>query len=291
MILLPLVVAVGCTERPAETVQQRHVDLTEVRSRHEFVRRRTNSRFEQAAFWSPDPESDAGVPLWMAPLIVQELPVDATGSRQPPVFFGAMAGKRSASASVDTDCQTVYLMVSKVSLKGSLFERWTYLWFYPAASPGRQLRCRGVRMTIGSRGHAIIWEILSNEIDLSEIYVSKPLEKASREQYGPPLPGRRFSVEPALEEYPNVVVPRIVADGPQPMGPFLYLDAAQLDVATLICRCEPSQVGEFPMSSHYRLERIQDLSALPGGGAAPDDLTLPPQDENVERYLRLPSDL
>ena len=291
LILLPYVAAIGCIERHAAPVVHREVDLSRVRSRHQFVRRRTSSKFGQAAFLSPSPDSDASVPLSMAPLIVQEFPVDATGSRQPPVFFGSVTIERSGTAVVHADCQTIYLMSSEVSLGGVRLEQWTYLWFYPPVSPGRALRWRGLRMTIGSRDYPIIWEILSNEIGLREIYVSKPLEKASREEYGPPLPGRRFSVEPAFEQHPNVVVPRIVGDGPQPMGPFVYLDAAQLAVSTLICRCEPSQAAEFPLSGHYQLQRIEDLSALPGGRTPPDNLALQPHSESVEKYLRLPSDL
>ncbi len=291
LILLPCAAAVGCVERPAETVERREAHLSEVRSRHQFIRRRTSSKFGQAAFLSPSPDSDAGVPLSMAPLFVQEFPIDATGSRQPPVLFGSVSVDRSGTAVIDTDCQTVYLMLSKVSIGGVRVEQQTYLWFYPPRWKGQALRCRGLRMTIGSRDYPIIWEILSNEMLLREVYVSKPLEQASREQYGPPLPGRSFSIEAAFEEHPDVVVPRIVGDGPQPMGPFVYLDAAQLAVSTLICRCEPSQVAEFPMSSHYQLQRIDDLSALSGGRTPPDNLALPPHSESVAEYLRLPSDL
>jgi hypothetical protein len=280
----------GCAQPVAENGERRAVDLTEIDSRHRLVRKRTETKFAQAAFLSPDPDSDVDVPLSMAPLIVQEFPVDASGCRQPPVSFGAVTAQPTGKARTDANCPTIYLLSSEATIGGSRFKQSTYLWFYPPDSPGGRLRCRGVRTTIGSRGHVIIWEILYSDTELQEIYVSEPVEKAARGQYGPPLAGRRFSVEPALGEYPDVVVPRVVADGPQPLGPFVYLDAG-LAVATVICRCEPSQVEEFPSSGHYQLERVEDLSAVLDGRTPPGNLALLRNAARVERCLRLPGEL
>jgi hypothetical protein len=146
-------------------------------------------------------------------------------------------------------------------------------------------------MTLGRRGYGVTWEILSSEAEGRMIYVSQPLEKAAAAEFGTPLPGRSFSVEPRLEEHPDVVVPRVVGDGPQPMGPFVYLDAAALNVTTLICRCEPSQIGEVPISTHYALRRIEDFAALYAGRPRPANLPLPPQPADLHAMLRLPDEL
>lgn len=146
-------------------------------------------------------------------------------------------------------------------------------------------------MTLGNRGYAVVWDMLSSDSTERLMFVSKPVEQAAIKQFGDPLPGRQFAVEPPLEEHPEVVVPRVVGDGPQPMGPFVYLDSAARSVSTLICRCEPSQVDAFPESGHYHLQRIECLDELCGKGAAPQNIRLPQAHESPEGVLRLPMEL
>jgi hypothetical protein len=235
-------------------------------------------------------DTDVGIPLWMAPLVVQEMPEDPPDER---AFqrFGAVQIDAAGRAAVGTDQLTVYLVPTQVPIGTQQYEQLSYLWFYPPASPGQPLRYRGFRMTLGHRGYAAIWEILSSEAEGREVYVSQPLEKAAGAKFGAPLPGRSFAVEPPVDEHPEVVVPRIVGDGPQPMGPFVYLDADALRVATLICRCEPSQVDEFPVSTHYRLRREENFAALHAGRRPPRNLPLPPKPVDLRHVLRLPDEL
>ena len=192
---------------------------------------------------------------------------------------------------MDCDQPTVYLSAAQIMIGSRSLKQLTYWWFYPPVAPDRPIRFRGFRMTLGSRDYAVVWEILSSDSGDHQLYVSKPVEQAAAEQYGGPLPGRRYAVEPPLEKHPEVVVPRIVGDGPQPMGPFVYLAAPSLAVTTLICRCEPSQVDEFPHSSHYLLQRIDTQQDLYGGRAPPPNLHLPPDHESPAGALRLPDQL
>ena len=53
---------------------------------------------------------------------------------------------------------------------------------------------------------------------------------------------------------PDVVVAGIVEDGPIPMGPYVYVDAADQRVTTLLCRCSPSQVDRITDTGYYQLE-------------------------------------
>jgi hypothetical protein len=142
-------------------------------------------------------------------------------------------------------------------------------------------------MILDHRGFAIVWEVLSSEAGLRVLYVSKPIEDAARRQYGDPLPDRRFVVEPHVAEHPDVVVARIVGDGPQPMGPFVYLDYPARRVSTLICRCEPSQVDLFPQSRMYRLVALEQVDSAVRQVI---DRALAHDRGGSLRLLRLPSD-
>ncbi len=86
------------------------------------------------------------------------------------------------------------------------------------------------------------------------IFVSEALEKAALAEFGAPMAGRRFAIERSQGEAPKVVVPRIIDDGPVPMGPTLYLMAGKRSVSTLICRCMPAQAKALTATGSYQLE-------------------------------------
>jgi len=245
---LTLAALSGCV--PAE--QSAPIDLLAIEQQHEAIHKRTERRFERAAFFSPDPDTTLGDLRWMSPLIVEESDPQQSGGMPQP-GFGRLIEEQSGSIRVELDEPAVYHIASSVKIHGKSFSQSTYLWFYPPAEDGDELRWRGFRMLLDDRGFAMIWEILSSDAKLRVFYVSKPVEEAARRQYGSPLPGRRYCTEPDLRDHPDIIVARIVGDGPQPMGPFLYLDYPDLHVTTLICRCEPSQVDLFPQSRFYRL--------------------------------------
>jgi len=290
ILLVASTVAAGCTYRePAQPVT-REIDIEAVVRSHQHLRDQTQRRFVQASFLSPQPGSEAGIPLWMAPLLVHEY---ATATADEPRWtrFGAVTVDSTGRATVDCDQPTVYLLAAEIMVRSQSLKQLTYWWFYPPVASGQPIRFRGFRMTLGGRGHAVVWDVVSSDCGDRIFYVSKPVEQAAAKQYGGPLPGRRYAVEPLVQEHPEVVVPRVVGDGPQPMGPFVYLDAVSLAATTLICRCEPSQVDKFPHSSHYRLQQIDTLQELSGGESLPPNLSLPPTHASPEEMLRLPDQL
>jgi hypothetical protein len=265
-----------------------------LRPDREAVYARTARRFERATFFSPDPDSTPGELRWMSPLIVEEL--DSLRSEDSPLAeFGRLSVETPGEAvkkwdwlraetartlenqrsrrclsqfshslgevTVNSDEPTVYHTEETVAIDETNHAQSTYLWFYPSPEPGGKAGWRGFRMILDQRGFAIVWQVLSSEAGLRVLYVSKPIEDAARRQYGDPLPDRRFVVEPDVAEHPDVVVARIVGDGPQPMGPFVYLDYPARRVSTLICRCEPSQVDLFPQSRMYRLVALEQVDS------------------------------
>ncbi len=285
------IVAGGCETRAPAPIQRRAADYSAISAAHRQIRERTQRRFAKASFLSPQPESDAGIPLWMAPLLVHEYSLSAEDDARW-ARFGAVSVDAKGLATVDDQRPTVYLSATDVMIGSRSLKQITCLWFYPPPPAADQrIPYRGFRMTLGSRGYAVVWDVLSSESTERTMFVAKPVEQAAVGEFGGPLPGRQFAVEPPLAEHPEVVVPRVVGDGPQPMGPFVYLDAASLSVSTLICRCEPSQVDEFPCSGHYVLRRVGDLDEVFGGAPAPPNLSLPWAHVSPEGVLRLPAEL
>jgi hypothetical protein len=291
MLLGAAVVAGGCDTHTPAPIQPSAADFSAISAAHQQIRERTQRRFAEASFLSPQPESDAGIPLWMAPLLVHEYSLSAEDDARW-ARFGAVSVAATGHATVDDQRPTVYLSAADVMIGSQFLKQMTCLWFYPPPSAADQrIPYRGFRMTLGSRGYAVVWDMLSSESTERTMFVAKPVEQAAVGQFGGPLPGRQFAVEPPLAEHPEVVVPRVVGDGPQPMGPFVYLDAASLSVSTVICRCEPSQVDEFPYSGHYLLQRVGDLDEVFGGAPAPSNLSLPRAHVSPEGVLRLPAEL
>ncbi|MFQ5429077.1 MAG: hypothetical protein ACE5E1_02100 [Phycisphaerae bacterium] len=237
---------------------------------------RTETHFASGWFYKPLDATASERTVALAPLIVQALDAAASGPR---LEDRIAAIERDASGAVryDTDRPTVYAATSQAMLHGRPYEQVVYVWWYPPR-PGDHsapAQWRGYRMTLGADGFPIIWEALGNARGPVALYVSETLEQAAAKAFGPPLPGRRHAIEHAVVERPNVVVARILADGPAPMGPFVYLTAGRKSIATLLCRCMASQVSALPESVPYRLEPLAALAAispdgLPGVRVAPD---------------------
>ena len=138
-------------------------------------------------------------------------------------------------------------------------------------------------MTLDDSGHAVIWEVLTDDSGMPLIFVATPLEEAARKEFGDPLPGRRYSIEADPQGAPNVIVPRVISPGPVPMGPFLYLDGPSHSVATLICRCMPSQFDDLAGDRQYELRPLSELEGQ-GLNTSRWSLALPRQDEGEESF-------
>jgi hypothetical protein len=120
-------------------------------------------------------------------------------------------------------------------------------------SAGSDASWRGVRLTLDARGVPVVFEVLGNGADAGQVYVNESVEAAARAEFGGPLPGRRFAVERATNNVPDISVPRVLADPPAVMGPIVYLRAGSGAVATVICRCMPSEAKALTGQSFYEL--------------------------------------
>ena len=226
---------------------------------HRFPARPNTGREARAAPWRYRPcvvhcapcvdvfqyslDDGAGFPLWAG--------IAAPGAPG----FGALVAIDQSRAWIESEKPTLYATTVTTTIGGADHEQAVYVWRYPAPDGGE--RCisregRGLRITLAQDGFPLVWEALSSDTRTMVLFIAESLEQAARREFGDPLPGGRFSIERAADETPDVVVARIIDDGPVPMGPYVYLNAPpSRAVTTVLCRCSPSQVEAFLETRYY----------------------------------------
>ena len=237
--------------------------LTLPTTRAEAIRNRAEAHFGRVFYLKPaETDNPTAQAQQLAPLLIIEtaatnaLPDWPTGTTDPQVFF--------------QPGQTI--------LSGRPHRQMTYGWSYAKTfneGPGA-LPAQGVRITLDSAGRPVIWEIFADTSRARVIFVAQSLELQAGREFGPPLAGRRFAVERSLTDAPQVVVARVIEDGPVPMGPILYLRAGTRDVTAVICRCMAAQARELAGQQEYELV------------LAPKMPVHFPKLEEIERRIRLP---
>lgn len=231
--------------------------------------------FEAGLFLKPAPDEPLSLTLGLAPLIVQE--TTSVGELR---RFGTVAVDDDGLFKVAPKPATIYAHTAAILIDGYEHEQITFLWWYPlrARRPAdrallpRESSCqaRGIRITLGTDGFPAIHELLVPGERTSVVFVSRSLEAAAAKRFGRPLPGRRFSVEVAADVAPHVVVAASIADGPIPMGPYVYVAAKADRPTTILCRCMPSQVGRIDETAEYELADLATLAQR--SGATPEAL-------------------
>ncbi len=228
---------------------------------------RTLAEFELAAFFKPREGSMRGIEADLAPLIVQQV-TDQTPEAVSQQRFGALVFDDRGYARVDTTQPTVYTNSGTVMIAGVEHRMIGYSWYYPVGAEDREratASVRTVRLVLDTEGFPLLCLVQGPVAADSKskgpqiLFVSASLELRAAEEFGPPLPGRRYSIERSLEEAPNTVVARVFEDGPVPMGPYIYLEAGTHGVTTAHCRCSPSQVSRFVNEGYYELQPAQSL--------------------------------
>lgn len=227
-------------------------------TRAELVSRATN-HFARARLIKPtEPKLNEAVST-LLPWLMQEI---GSNTNLPPGIssltpdaFGLLT-ESNGVLSVDTSRPAIYGISESIELQGKRHARFTYLWFYhvgaakgsPESSPSQ-----GVRITLDTQGQPAVWEVLAHASGASLLFVSHSVETAAAAEFGRPLPGRRHAIERSLAEAPEVVIARVIEDGPVPMGPFVYLEAGTRSVTTVICRCMPVQADKLVATTMYDL--------------------------------------
>jgi len=248
-VLVLLSALFGCSDRP-QAPGPRPLDDRERLAWYD----RTNVAFERGVLYAPGdglPPDDPG--RTFAPLIILQI---------------ADTGAADLPAAPD-----VYHHAGEVMLRGRAHASRTYLW-----RQGGGNNSRALRMTLGDDGYPLVYEILGHPSGGLLLFVASNVEEAAVAEFGPPLPGRQFSVERDTGETPGVIVGGLVEPGATPMGPFVYL-WSDGEVDTVICRCMPSMVDRIDDTVPYAL--------APTPAADVEGL----RPERLDRLLRLPQGL
>jgi len=235
------------------------------------IYQRATNQFELADFYKPA-ESKTNDPAYtLAPLILQEV----AGAGDPfsrPDRFGTLSLSNGLRV-LDRSRPSVYWYADTVTLSGKAHARLAYFWFYslgtarsdsaPRLEPSNQRRgslsVQGVRITLNSAGQPVIWEVLTDGSGTRVMFASQGLEAAAAARFGKALPGRRYAIERSITEAPDVIVARVIDDGPVAMGPIVYLSGGTHSVSTLICRCMPAQLKTLRTTAIYDLLPLPDI--------------------------------
>ncbi|NOX53948.1 MAG: hypothetical protein GXP27_05810 [Planctomycetes bacterium] len=227
-------------------------------AKRQAVLTRVHRQFRLADFFKPRRGDPIDFNYYLSPLICQEI-VDKSAGRER--FFGTVVRDGSNRFHVERGRPTVYAELRKVTVRGVQRDQLLFVWCYGVSARGR-LKAQGLRVTLDREGYPVIMEVLVDSSGLRLVFVSSRLENAAARQFGRALRGCRYAVERPPEEHPNRLVVRAIDDGPAPMGPYVYLDAASRDVVNLRCRCASLQVQQFRKSVAYRFLPLSDLRLL-----------------------------
>jgi hypothetical protein len=238
------------------------------------IYQRATNEFAEAVFYKPAEAVIKDLTFSMAPLLLQEV----TAAREPlslPDRFGTL-GVSNGAPVLDGSRPVIYWEADAVQIHGTALARFYYMWCYAQDSVGSErgqgiaipasgqvkpgLPLQGIRITLNSAGQPSIWEVLADSSKAKLFFVSQSLEAAAMAEFGKPLPGRRFAAERSVEAVPDVVVARVIDDGPVAAGPIVYLSAGTRAVSTLICRCMPAQARKLLATRTYDLLPFQTVA-------------------------------
>jgi len=183
----------------------------------EAVYERTDRDFESAVLFRPDDSTADDPAHLLAPLIVVESGV--AGSVPPEVSY-----ERTEQG-------------------------WAYRWIDPVSGIEQ-----GIHATLDAGGFPLVYEVLRDSSGARLMFVDMSLEQRAVEEFGSPLPGRRFSVERSLADTPDVAVGGTYEPGATPLGPFVYLWNETHDVNVVLCRCMAPRVFDIVDSIAYTLK-------------------------------------
>ena len=221
------------------------------------IRQRVNTTFVLADYYKPaeqTPEQQAR----LAPLIAQQV-------ASYDVFTPWICGIRRVNGAWHYDWvrPAIYLREENANLRAGAVRQLSYLWCdgkspWPDSFKARWL---GIRMTLDTRGNPVIWEAFAEGDPTVKIFVARSLEEKAAKQFGAVLSGRQFAIERSTQQQPAVVVARVLEDGPEPMGPFVYVSSED-EITTVTCRCMPSQFSNVRKTHEYRLEPLASVAGV-----------------------------
>jgi hypothetical protein len=204
----------------------------------------------------------------------ETLPVTDLAFTLAPLLIQEVTG---AESKLNSDPATVYYQLGAVQIGGITRPQMTYLW----SVGNEQQLARGIRLTLDSQGFPVVWEVLDDRVGTRVVFVSRSLEVKAHVAFGSPVPGRRFAVEQPTSGAPDVVVARVIEDGPVAMGPIVH-ETANQEISAVICRCMSPQARQLMATKLYELKplpatRSAGLEILQTSRSLAEMLRLPPK--------------
>jgi hypothetical protein len=180
----------------------------------------------------------------------EDLPATELAFKLAPLLIQEIAGPESRS---NNHPGTIYYQMGVIQRAGMNYLQMTYLW---SLGDGTALT-HGVRLTLDSQGLPVIWEILSDPPGPRVVFISSSLEEKAKATFGLPAAGRSFAAEQPRSVSPDVVVARVIEDGPVAMGPIVH-QTANHEISAVICRCMPTQARQLAATEYYELKPLSE---------------------------------
>jgi hypothetical protein len=255
-------------------------------SQRDAIYVRATNEFALASLHKPDPKFESELAFQFAPLIFQEVAHEERELEDSARLKDHLQSSRRL---------TVYFYQDTLRILGREHIRYSYVWVSTNASLSNGTgvpRLLGIRVTAGSDGRPVLWEILNRLGRAEVIFAAQSLEHAAAAEHGSVLPGRRYALERSSGEAPDAFVAKILEDGPVPMGPMVYVSMDPLLISAVACRCMPTQARSLTSTVTYDLKPLQDTNSLVSKLRSQIDAAFWPGDtetnDRVLKLLRLP---
>jgi len=122
-------------------------------------------------------------------------------------------------------------------------EAWTVRnYVFRVGFDGKDPESQALRIWHAPNQMPVLWEILQKATSFHLVYLSEDWEMRIRSiQTGSPGGNQIQAVDLSAWPY-EILVPRLLSDGPIPMGPWVYMGAGTVQIEALLCRCMESQL-------------------------------------------------
>ncbi len=230
--------------------------------------------FDQAVRYTPAAtaaSAEQDLLLAYAPTLIQQIHPDA--AYKPEIDrIGRVTLDDRGRIAIDTAHPTVYAYTREVHLAGTMRTQLTYTWWFPKHPPLKKpidaeagpIEGVTLRVTLDRENQPALYETVFNCGCYHTIYPTASLARLAQEHHGPPLKGKRFSIEQSVPGHTDVIIGGLL-EGQAHDGAVLRSRAADHRVSTVRLSDEGNGRGE--LSVPYELRPYADLERLrtPGG--------------------------
>jgi hypothetical protein len=250
--------AVVCLQVALQAFEIDHVNSSEA-----DVRERANRFFDSAWLVKPPESGDTNHLAWrLAPIFVLEA-VPGSATNQANV----------SPAATSRPLRRIFAAERASTFDGKAALQIIYFWNLDslATAEGPSAHKQGIIVTVNSEGWPLITEVITNDSNSRVLFLTEKLGRAAEQRPGAALSGRIYAVERKGRPGQKVIVPRVIQDGPVPMGPMVYVSRDQRTITTVLCRCMPSQVKSIEGGFNYELRLTEWPPELVAAGRDLDE--------------------